>query len=309
MEKLADHIIQMASGDAVLSGSTDWPTIIESIKNKGLEAAFLEHQLSQEMEQRIMTITANFLISHETRIIEEVVSGQRTLRFSKLIPHLLKPNTGIPIITPNYDRLVEVACEEAGLGVNTMFCGSYIGKLNESESRFSLCKEAKIVAKSVQLKLREHACIYKPHGSFDWYHKEGNPLRYFGSLQLPRLIITPGVNKFRNGYESPFDRHREKANQSIDRASRFLIIGYGFNDDHLETRLKTAIKSGKPTILLTQEISKNARNLINESPSFSAFEQSQDRNGTRFLAKDHDIVLPENNFWDLNSYINEVLEP
>lgn len=309
MIQLADHIIDKASENTILTNSSNWSTITQSIKTKGLEAAFLEHQLSQEMELCIMEITASFLIGYENKIIEEVVSGRNKLRFSRLIPHLLKPNTGVPIITPNYDRLVEIACEEAGLGVNTMFCGGYIGDLNETESRFSHCREAKIVAKTVQLKFRQHACIYKPHGSFDWYHKEGNPVRYFGSLSLPRLIITPGVNKFRNGYESPFDRHREKANQSIDRASRFLIIGYGFNDDHLETRLKTAIKSGKPTILLTQKISQNAIALINESPSFTAFEQSPDGNGTRLLSKEHDIVLPGSNFWDLNNYINEVLEP
>lgn len=309
MGDLANHIIKVAADNSTLSGSNNWATITESIKNKGLEAAFLEHQLSQEMEQSIMAITANFLISSETKIIEEVVAGKKTLRFSRLIPHLLKPNTGIPIITPNYDRLVEVACEQGGLGVDTMFCGGYIGELNEKESRFSLCREAKKISQNIYLKYREHARVYKPHGSFDWYQKDSKPLRYLGNLELPRLIITPGVNKFRNGYESPFDKHREKANRSIESASRFLIIGYGFNDDHLETQLKPAIKSGKPTVLLTQKISDNAENLIKESPSFAAFEQASNGEGTRFLSKECDIVLPESNFWDLNNYINEVLEP
>lgn len=51
----------------------------------------------------------------------------------------------------------------------------------------------------------------------------------------------------RQGYESPFDHHRSRANQEIDRAGRFLVLGYGFNDDHLETHLSPSIKGGKPT--------------------------------------------------------------
>ncbi|HAT3973801.1 TPA: SIR2 family protein [Legionella pneumophila] len=309
MGKLADHIIDMASAHAVLSNDSNWNNISKSIQTDGLEAAFLKHQLSRDMEQCIIDITADFLIPFETQILQEVICGTRKLRFTRLLQHLIKPNTGIPIVTPNYDRLIEVACEEAGLGVNTMFCGDYMGKLNERESRHSLCRDVKTVQKKAKLIFRDHARVYKPHGSFDWYSKDGAPVRYMGNLKLPRLIITPGVNKYRNGYESPFDRHREKANEAIDKASRYLIIGYGFNDDHLETRLKQAISSGKPTVLLTQKISVTALELISKYPSFVALEEAVGTPGTRFLSKELDIMLPGCNFWDLNGFIEEVLKP
>jgi hypothetical protein len=66
------------------------------------------------------------------------------------------------------------------------------------------------------------------------------------------------LNKFRSGYESPFDKHRERANEEIDRASRFLILGYGFNDDHLETHLKPKLRAGRPTLLITLQVSEAA---------------------------------------------------
>ncbi len=309
MGKLANHIIDKASEHTTLSSNENWSNIANSIQTNGLEAAFLEHQLSQDMEQSIIQITADYLIPYETEILKEVFGGTRKLRFTKLIQHLLKPNAGIPIITPNYDRLIEIACEESELGVTTMFCGGYMGRLNERESIYSLCREVKTIRKTAQLIYGAHARVYKPHGSFDWYNKNGEPVRYMGDLPLPRLIITPGVNKYRNGYESPFDKHREKANEAIDNASRYLIIGYGFNDDHLEIKLKRAISSGKQTVLLTQKISDSAVKLISQSPSFFAFEEAVGSTGTRLLSKELDINLPGCNFWDLNGYIDEVLTP
>lgn len=128
----------------------------------------------------------------------------------------------------------------------------------------SFCREVTLKAGRAQYRYRPRANIFKPHGSLDWYHRDGKPVRYSGDLDLPRLIITPGLNKFRNGYESPFDRHRERANSAIDRASRFLVIGYGFNDDHLETHRTPRIRSGVPTLLLTYGLSDNAVKLVNE---------------------------------------------
>jgi hypothetical protein len=53
----------------------------------------------------------------------EVFTKARTLRFARLLKHVLKPTTGVPVVTTNYDRLLEIAAEEAGLGVDTLFVG------------------------------------------------------------------------------------------------------------------------------------------------------------------------------------------
>ena len=58
----------------------------------------------------------------------KVISGERVLRFSRLLPHMLKPNAGIPVVTTNYDRLIEVAAETVGFGVDTLFVGQHVGQ-------------------------------------------------------------------------------------------------------------------------------------------------------------------------------------
>ena len=172
---------------------------------------------------------------------------------------MLKPNTGIPVITTNYDRLIEIASEAAGLGVDTMFVGHHIGSMNERECRLSFCRDASMRKRSrVQFTYAKRVLLLKPHGSLDWFLMNDEPIRCPLPLEMSRLIITPGLNKFRSGYDRPFDRHRERANSEIDKASRFLIIGYGFNDDHLETHLSPQLRNGRPGLILTHSLSNNA---------------------------------------------------
>ncbi|WP_176555922.1 hypothetical protein [Bacillus cereus] len=79
----------------------------------------------------------------------------------------------------------------------------------------------------------------------NWYWSNGKPIISAFDLNIERLIITPGANKYRNGYDTPFDIHRVKANSAIDTASKFIIIGYGFNDEHLETLQRDLISNSE----------------------------------------------------------------
>ena len=232
MGPLGRHLVTHIPASLSPDDNKLWEDIYPLIETDGLEAALLKHAPTPSLEAAIVQSTGDFIASAEARIISEVFSNTRTLRLTSLIPHLLKSDTGIPIVTTNYDRLVELACEEAKLGVDTMFSGHFAARLDPQDSYWSFCRSVKLVGKHVRYNFASKANVFKPHGSLDWYHREGNPVRYAGSLPLPRLIITPGLNKFRSGYESPFDKHREKANDAIDKARYFLIVGYGFNDDH-----------------------------------------------------------------------------
>jgi hypothetical protein len=259
----------------------------------------------------IVARTAELVASRESEIISEVFARKRTLSFTRLLSHLLKPHTGLPIVTTNYDRLIEIAAEEAGLGADTMFVGDFAGVLDEKESRLSFCREVTLRGRHPQYLYRLRAKVFKPHGSLDWYYRDGNPVRYSGDLASPRLIITPGLNKFRNGYESPFDKHRERANSAIDRATRFLIIGYGFNDDHLETHLKPRIRNGIPTLLLTRSLSDNAMRLARECVNVIAIQRAVvgGKEGSSLFMNKAEVQLADISWWELNTFISEVLEP
>ncbi len=310
MGELAAHLEATVTADMATEDVDRWKAISPLLPHKGLEAALLEVPPTPGLEIAIVARTAELIAARERKIVAEVFARTRTLRFTRLVKQLLKPNTGLPVVTTNYDRLIEVAVEESGLGVDTMFVGHFAGELNERESRLSLCREVTLKSKRPQYRYRPHANVFKPHGSLDWYHRDGKPVRYAGDLELPRLIITPGLNKFRNGYNSPFDRHRERANSALDRAIRFLVIGYGFHDDHLETHLTPRIRGGVPTLLLTYALSDNAAKLAAECSNVTAIQRAErsGASGSGVIVGGVETFFPGLDLWDLGSFVAEVLE-
>lgn len=312
MSELADHL-RATIGDGL--GAADraaWAEIVPLIIAKGLEGALQERAPTAALELAISTATNSMIADREQLVVTSVFNGTRQLRLTRLLGHMLKPSSGLPIVTTNYDRLVEVAVEEAGIGVDTMFVGRFAGSLNERESRLSFCRNVTYKKPNVTYHFRPRALICKPHGSLDWYLRKDKPVCHAGDLPgATRLIITPGQNKFRNGYESPFDHHRAKANDQIDRASRFLFLGYGFNDDHLETHLSTAIRGGKPTLMLSRTLTPNAAAIALANANVVALEHHEEASieGTRLTFNKTQQFLPGLALWDVNSFINEVLEP
>lgn len=311
MGELSSHLDSTVAAGLATADADRWKAISPLLPAKGLEAALLEVPPTPGLETAIVARTAELIAAREGQIVGEVFSRARTLRFTRLVKQLLKPQNGLPIVTTNYDRLIEIAVEEAGLGVDTLFVGHFAGEMNEQESRLSFCREVTLRSGRAQYRFRPRANVFKPHGSLDWYHRDGKPVRYSGDLSLPRLIITPGLNKFRNGYESPFDRHRERANSAIDRASRFLVIGYGFNDDHLETHLTPRIRNGVPTLLLTYALSDNATKLVTECSNVVAIQRAEQggASGSSVFVAGTETFFSGLDLWDLGSFVAEVLEP
>jgi hypothetical protein len=150
--------------------------------------------------------------------------------------------------------------------------------------------------------------MLKPHGSLDWYKHNSDPIRCPLPLSLQRLIITPGLNKFRGGYNRPFDSHRERANREIDKASRFLIIGYCFRYEHLQPHLEPALRRGKPALLLTYSLSDQARRLINECNAITALCADTTNNGTTAIIDGAPMSLPGQCLWDLDSFVKGVFQ-
>ena len=97
-------------------------------------------------------------------------NGHRSLRLTDFLSKVLKPTAGLPILTPNYDRLIELACEMAGYHVDTTAVGHYAGAFDHARSCMGSCRGIATRAKTTVLDHFPRALVLKPHGSFDWYH-------------------------------------------------------------------------------------------------------------------------------------------
>lgn len=309
MRELAQHLLSEIPLHLPAGAEDIWSAIETDLKaDVDLESALLRTAPSEELEAVIVRETARLIEHHEGEILDDVLAGDRELRFSLLLKHLVKPNTGIPIVTTNYDRLIEVAVEYCGLGIDVLFSGQNFGYFSPRDSRASLCRGVKKTKNFVYLNYKEFVTVLKPHGSLDWFLHNGEPVRCVLGQFGQKLVITPGVNKFRGGYDRPFDAHRERANHEIDKAARYLILGYGFNDDHLQVHLDHQLRSGKPGIFLTMSLSVKSREIAEASPSMTTIFRVDD-NRFGVLRDGEEYVFTGPPIWDLAYFVQEVLEP
>lgn len=122
------------------------------------------------------------------------------------------------------------------------------------------------------------------------------------------MVITPGLNKYKQGYSAPFDKHRDLANDHINRCSRLFIVGYGFNDDHLQVHLERRLKEGVPTLILNRSVTQKVVDLVNESPKCVCISQHDSKSGINIHTQnqlDEDKTAPD--IWDLGELVKEIL--
>ena len=308
MGALATHLNASLTARLGQEATREWATISTDLDRLGLEGALMAREPSDELDAAIAHEIVAKLGPEENHIIEEVLKGNRLLRFSKLVPHLLKTEKGIPILTTNYDRLIEIACETAGWHVDTMFDGSVVGRPDAKAARENLLRAAGLHGRNIRMRRRDHARIFKPHGSLDWYTGPDGPIRFAGNLELPRLVVSPGRRKLRKGYDRPFDEHRETMNKLLSETARLFVIGYGFNDDHLETHLSELISRGAPTLIITRSLSTNAEKIARENASVTAIDRVDDQE-CRIIRSGSEVKAEIAPIWDLGTFVDEVLRP
>ena len=119
------------------------------------------------------------------------------------------------------------------------------------------------------------------------------------------LLVAPGGNKYRLGYEVPFDAHRSRANEAIDRASALLFIVYGFNDDHLQTHIVDRI-AHVPTVIMSKELTDQAHGHLGLNSSAVGIEVGVDANVSRVIRGSNSITV-DRPLWDLEYLVKEVL--
>lgn len=301
---------RLSNGAGVLRGTDAalWNQVKAVLDaGEGLEAALLKHQPSDTLEVWIARMTCELLMPKEREVMSAVLRGDRSLRLTTFLARVLKPTNGLPILTPNYDRLIEMACEMAGFHVDTTAVGHYAGAFDHARSCMGSCRGITTRAKTTVLDHFPRAIILKPHGSFDWYQSGNDARRCSLDLDAERLMITPGINKYRAGYNSPFDKHRDLANDYINQAARLLVVGYGFNDDHLQTHLVKRIRDGTPTLILNRSASLKVVKLAEESPRCVCLSKPAASAGAAIVTRKNRFEHQEHDLWDLGVLAKELL--
>ena len=310
MRSLAEHLLDKLRNDT----SNGWKKISDDLrKNIDLETAFSRTQPDEKLSKEIIKTVGGYISEKDKEVRDRYFNRQIKIPVGSLIDYYRSEI--LTIITPNYDCLVEYCCDELKIHCNTGFVGYFRKNLDFEKAE----REAEYVDKSVIVrgrrrrieKITPHVKLFKVHGSIDWYDFNNNTVSDIFLIEREkyedkRLIILPGDRKYSKAFHEPYRELIQKADDSLRSGKSFLMIGYGFNDEHLqEILVKRLVEDEKPGIVITKEISEKAKELLSGCPNLWGI--SQKNSSTVIRNKDTEYEISNMELWRIDEFVREIL--
>ena len=272
---------------------------------KSLEAG-LANLTSEEsvLVDMIKPLTAEYILESEENL-HKVIMGKDT-GFSKLLEYLsgtVSVNKKIiDVMTPNYDRIIELVCDKLGIEVITGFAGNLYCKFNKN-----LLKQP---TETYNCKKKAYVRLFKPHGSINWINENGkeyltNDYNILKQKSKYIDIVTPGSSKYREGLtNNTFRCMREEFNELLDPNENYslFIYGYGFNDDHFDTPLLDSFQ--KNVLILSRDVKSKIIEEAIERKNITVFYHERDKEYMIYRSQKYEIGLP---MWDIDQFADVFL--
>lgn len=182
----------------------------------------------------------------------------------------------ISVITTNYDTLLELFCDLAGVPLDTGFSG-YRRRKPRINPLFQTQYNRILVPGKNGPEIEHRPCLtvrlHKPHGSITWNATKDGPIEVTNDISnAPRAIVVPGPSKYQDALVNTlFDSMRTEMNSAVSKAGAMVCIGFGFNDDHLQGVIKARLDALMPMLIITRGFTDNIRALLQRYPHVIAF--------------------------------------
>jgi len=224
------------------------------------------------------------------------LSSKNYFTLSKLINKFFNSTQKeLNIITTNYDRLAEYACERSNVyhysGFSTGFYRTTISKNS--------------------LKVDRKVNIWKVHGSLDWFRDEKNHLIGLSNIAnipdkfLPE-IVTPGIEKYKKTHIEPYRTIMLEADEALENSNNYMCIGYGFNDEHIQEKLvNKCIQNNSKLLIITRTLTEATKKFITEQKckNYLAFECYNDNNTKVYSSEFGEKIIPNEDYWSLDGFL------
>lgn len=266
-----------------------------------LESALQRIASSEELTSRIVRATWMLINSEDIDIFQKAIQNNAPFPLGRLLEHMFRSSLKkIHIITTNYDRLAEYACDQMRIHHYTGFTHGFFRQL-----------AAPIETSSVR-----RVNIWKVHGSLDWFQ---SPLEDTVALSningIPDnyqpQIVTPGTQKYQKTHLEPFRSIINHADRAINEAGSYLCIGYGFNDEHIQPKLMAkCLRQKTPITIITHTLSGSAKKLIldGKAQNYLAIERGDtDDQSIVYSSLGASPFKVELNIWSLEGYMSLIM--
>lgn len=263
------------------------------VENDNLEIELGKDKYTNQMPQ-IKQIIWEVVHGADISVLNRIVSSGDTefegirLLYKKFLD--VHPEV-VNIVTTNYDRVLEHILSYDNISFSDGFNGKVLSCFNET--KFSTKKNVNII---------------KVHGSLNWFEVD-TEIRYMSSNtgKYTPQIIAPGKNKYKEAFRRPYRDLIQKSDNLIDDAPSFLIVGFGFNDEHLTPKIKANVNSGTPIILITKEITESTFLELEDAQKYVLLEESGGSK-TKITYKENQSSEPQSievdgNLWQLKEFM------
>jgi len=200
----------------------------------------------------------------------------------------------VNIITTNYDCVLEYVMAYHDIPYTDGFEGKELSIFNSQ-----LFQKKNIVN------------LVKVHGSLNWF-QIGSSNRYLKQKieNTDPIIICPGINKYQEAHKPPYRDLIQKADELITNASSFLVIGFGFNDQHLTPKIKEKVESGTPLVLITKGVTEYCKSELQNAQKYILLQEGDVDNTSVFIKSSKDSCVEEatlsGDYWKLEKFMEIV---
>lgn len=303
MGALAEYLVANTDTSGISPAELEtWGKFCQFLKDGiDLESALHEVAVSDELTKRIIKATWALINSEDTQVFHDSLQNNSIFPLSRLLGHMLKSNlTKINIVTTNYDRLAEYACDQEGIHHYTGFTHGFFRQL----------------ALPTEITSARRVNIWKVHGSLDWFQSPmGDTVALTNISVIPEnyepQIVTPGTQKYQRTHLEPYRSIIYNADQAITAANSYLCIGYGFNDEHIQPKLMMKCqRQNSPITIITYALSKAAKKLILEgkAQNYLAIERgASDDQSIVYSSLGNAPLTVEKNIWSLEGYLSLIM--
>jgi hypothetical protein len=305
MGQLQDYLIGNLQTTEV--AEVDAWLLVRTALNNGdhLEQAMTGKNLPTSLTRKIVELTWKCVNEADHALFLRAVSKKEEFPFGRLLQGLsVTSNPVIDVITTNYDRVAEYACNVHGLLYSSGFTPGYIqGREGSNPVTF---QRGKTPPKTIR--------IWKVHGSLDWFVRGDDepfsaPVFEVPAADARPLIVTPGLYKFEQTHAEPFRSTMTGADAAFEHATGFICVGFGFRDSHIEPKLIARCRTGNiPIAVVSRTLTDEAKAFLRSRAGSKYLGLEKTVTGTRvFTAATPDgTELPEPDLWTLNGFLSLV---
>lgn len=195
------------------------------------------------------------------------------------------------VVSTNYDRILEYVWGYYGFHFTDGFDQQELSEFDENN-----------------FKDKEIINLMKVHGSLNWFDIDHEVRKLSTDFGFDPVMIPPGKNKYRTTHHSPYRELMQKSDDAIKKAPSYLVVGFGFNDEHITPLVSKRTKSGTPIVVVTMKVTTTTEQQLEKAKKVIYIEADTDINKSRFrIIENGNMVsdtVEDGRFWSLNKFMD-----